>query len=155
MKIKNPITFGFLSLWFRKKMVPPLTQFFGIFIPPFYQEKEKGLETIYLHLKIYEIIFVFFSGVFVGPFWCFFNVFNAVCHVGCGFCEDVWVNTRQEIFWKILLLHKEWQTNRNSANQTSLQSYSVSGRSRCLGGLHTLVVRKQSPRSVLSDMVLY
>ena len=73
--------FSFLSLFalvIFKKIGPPATQFLGIFTPfPF--NKGEGLETMCIHLKIYETIFASFCVFPLKHFDVSLDVFTAVC----------------------------------------------------------------------------
>ena len=52
------------------------------------------------------------------------------------------------------ITNKSNQTNQKSSNQTNLKGCSISGKSKFWGGLHNLVIREHSSRSVVSDIDL-
>ena len=54
----------------------------------------------------------------------------------------------------ILLLTITNPSLNNSSNQANIKRCSVSDKSKILGGLHTLVIKEHSSRSVVSDMNL-
>ena len=60
------------------KLIAPPAQFPGTFIRRL--QKGRELETMCIHLKVYEIIFVSFCGFLVELFNFFCNVSTAVCY---------------------------------------------------------------------------
>ena len=141
-----------------KKFVSPTTQFFRICIsPPSRKKGGGGVEIMCIKLKIYEILFVsvcvfplehfdvslmLYRLLYSISFFVkiFFRFYDQIKHKTGE--KDSIIPTRKTNPW-------------NSSNQTSLKGCSVSGKSKLLVGLNTLVIIEHSSGSVVSGLVLH
>ena len=171
-KWKNPI----ITTSFELSLSPPLlvspASFFKKFVSPtypifyilhFFPFNKKwwggrgGVEIMCIKLKIYEILFVsvcvfplehfdvslmLYRLLYSISFFVkiFFRFYDQIKHKTGE--KDSIIPTRKTNPW-------------NSSNQTSLKGCSVSGKSKLLVGLHTLVIIEHSSGSVVSGLVLH
>ena len=158
MSFLSPLPFWYPLRVFLKNSSPPPTQFFRICIsPPSRKKGGGGVEIMCIKLKIYEILFVsvcvfplehfdvslmLYRLLYSISFFVkiFFRFYDQIKHKTGE--KDSIIPTRKTNPW-------------NSSNQTSLKGCSVSGKSKLLVCLHTLVIIEHSSGSVVSGLVLH
>ena len=140
-------------------MVPPPTQFFQF---SFSSSKKGGglVETMCIHLQIYEIIFVLFCMFLLEHFdvFCMFLLLPVFDMVFVRICPHFYNQIKYKSGISILptRMKKPWKLFKPKEHKGLHNFWEV----KILGGgggagLHTVIIREHNSGSVLLDMALY